>query len=78
MTGHFQYWTEGLVFIGLMLFVVGVPCIAVAVLGTKLIEHIGQFPTKSARLQMSVCVQLLAVEILSFFVLALFFRIFAD
>ena len=78
MTGHFQYWTEGLTFIGVMLFVVGVPCVAVAVLGTKLIDHIGQFPTKSGRLQMVICVQLLAVEIFSFLMLALFFKIFSD
>jgi hypothetical protein len=78
MTGHFQYWTEGLTFIGVMLFVVGVPCVAVAVLGTKLIDHIGQYPTKSAKLQMIVCVQLLAVEIFSFLMLALFFKVFSD
>jgi hypothetical protein len=78
MAAHFQYWTEGLIFIGLMLFVVGVPCVAVAVLGTKLIDHIGQYPTKSAKLQMSVCVQLLLVEIFSFLVLAAFFKIFSD
>jgi hypothetical protein len=77
MAGHFQYWTEGLTLIGVMLFIVGVPCIAVAVLGTRLIDHIGQYPTKSARLQMSVCVQLLAVEIVSFLMLALFFKVFS-
>lgn len=78
MTGHFQYWTEGLTFIGIMLFIVGVPCIAVSILGTKLIDHIGQYPTKSARLQMSVCVQLLAVEIVSFLMLAAFFKVFSN
>ena len=78
MAGHFQYWTEGLTFIGLMLFIVGLPCTAVAVLGTRLIDHIGQYPSKSARLQMVVCVQLLGVEIFSFLMLALFFKIFSD
>jgi hypothetical protein len=78
MTGHFQYWTEGLTFIGLMLFIVGVPCVAVALLGTKLIDHIGQYPSKSAKLQMGICVQLLVVEIFSFLMLAGFFKIFSD
>ena len=78
MAGHFQYWTEGLTFIGLMLFIVGLPCVAVSVLGTRLIDHIGQYPTKSARLQMSICVQLLVVEIFSFLMLAVFFKIFSD
>jgi predicted MFS family arabinose efflux permease len=78
MAAHFQFWGEGLTFIGLMLFIVGVPCVAVSVLGTRLIDHIGQYPTKSARLQMAVCIQLLVVEIFSFLMLAMFFHIFSD
>ncbi len=78
MAEQFQYWREGWVFIAAMLFVVGIPCIAVAVLGTKLIDHIGRFPTKSAQLQMGVCIQLLFVEIFSFLMLALFFHVFSD
>ncbi|MFH0753710.1 MAG: hypothetical protein V2A70_04015 [Candidatus Omnitrophota bacterium] len=74
----FQFWNEGLKFIGVVLVVVTVPCVAVAVLGTRLINHIGQYPSKSARLQMAVCLQLLAVMIVSFSMLALFFRVFSD
>ena len=77
MAEQFQYWHEGIAFVGLMLFVVGVPCVAVSVLGVRLIEHIGQYPTKSARLQMSVCVQLLVIEIVSFAILALFLHVFS-
>jgi hypothetical protein len=75
---RFQYWTEGLIFIGLFSFIVGLPCLMVAILGTRLINHLGQHPSKSARLQMITCVQLLAVEIFSFGVLAIFFHIFSD
>ncbi len=78
MAEHFQYWREGWAFIATMLFIVGSPCVAVAVLGTKLIDHIGRFPTKSAQLQMGVCIQLLVVEIISFLMLALFFHVFSD
>ncbi len=75
---RFQYWTEGLIFIGLFLIIIGLPCLMVAILGTKLINHIGQYPSKSARLQMVVCVQLLLVEMLSFGILAIFYHIFSD
>ena len=75
---HFQYWTEGLIFIGLVLVIVGFPCLMVSILGARMINHIGQFPSKSSRLQMVVCVQLLVVEIISFSILALFFHIFSD
>ena len=74
----FQYWHEGFVFIGLFLFMVGLPCVVTAILGTRLIDNLGQWPSKNARLQMGVCVQLLLVEIFSFFMLAIFFHIFSD
>jgi hypothetical protein len=78
MGERFIYWNEGLVFIGILTFIVGVPCFAVAMLGTRLINHIGRYPTKSARLQMGICIQLLVLEIFSFFLLALFFHVFSD
>lgn len=78
MAERFQFWNEGLAFIGLMFFIVAVPCTAVGVLGVRLINHIGQFPSRSARLQMSICIQLLLIEIFSFIALALFFHVFSD
>ena len=77
MVDHFQYWNEGLTFIALVLVIVGVPCTAVAILGTRLINAIGQYPTRSARLQIGICLQLLAVEIVSFLAFAAFFKVFA-
>jgi hypothetical protein len=78
MAESFQFWNEGLKFIGFVFVIVTVPCIAVAVLGTRLINHIGMYPTKSAKLQIGICVQLLLIEIVTFFMLALFFHIFSD
>lgn len=75
---HFQYWTEGLIFIVVFLFIVGFPCTMVAILGTRLINYIGQYPSKSGRPQMIACVQLLVVEAISFAMLAVFFHIFSD
>lgn len=74
----FQFWGEGFIFIGLFLVMVGVPCFLTAILGSSLIEKIGQYPSRSAKMQMGICLQLLAVEVLGFFMLALFFHIFAD
>lgn len=74
----FEFWQEGFVFIGIFLFMVGVPCLIAAFLGTHLIDHLGQHPSRSGKLQMSVCIQLLITEILTFFMLAMFFRIFSD
>lgn len=74
----FAFWYEGLTFIGIFLFMVGVPCLVVAFLGTRLIDHLGQYPSRSAKFQMNVCVQLLLTEIITFGMLALFYHIFSD
>ena len=75
---RFQYWHEGFVFIGIFLVIVGLPCFFTALLGTRLIDRLGNYPSRSAKLQMSVCIQLLVVEIISFMLLALVFHIFSD
>jgi hypothetical protein len=75
---QFQYWHEGLIFIGLFAFIIGFPCIMVAMLGTKLINYIGQYPSKCARRQMIACLQLFVIELISFAILALFYHIFSD
>lgn len=73
----FQYWQEGFIFIGIFAVVVGLPCFAVTVLGTKLINHLGRYPSKSATSQMNVCIKLLAVELFSFGLLAGVFHFFS-
>ncbi len=74
----FQFWHEGFIFIGFFIFMVGVPCFLIALLGTKLIDNLGQWPSKSARLQMGICAGLLVTEICTFLMLALFFHVFSD
>lgn len=74
----FQFWHEGFLFIGLFMLMVGVPCFLTALLGVRLIENLGQYPSRSARMQMGVCLQLLLVEIFTFLILALFFHVFSD
>ena len=75
---RFEYWYEGLFFIGFFVFLVGFPCIMVAILGPKLIDEIGTWPTRTARAQMKMAIPLLLVEVFSFFMLALFFHVFSD
>ena len=75
---HFEYWNEGLVFIGCFLVMVGFPCLMVGFLGPKLIDEIGTWPTKTAQAQMKMFIPILLVEVVSFGMLAAFFQIFSD
>ena len=74
----FQFWHEGFIFIGLFLVMIGVPCFFTAMLGTRLIDNLGQYPTHSAKTQMGICVQLFIVEVVGFVMLTFFFQFFLD
>jgi hypothetical protein len=73
----FRFWYEGTLFILFFLFIVGLPCFFVAFLGTKMMNDLGNFPTKTAKIQMNIIWKLLLVEIFSFGLLTLFFHIFS-
>lgn len=75
---NFEFWQEGAAFILIFLVIIGLPCVAIGVLGPKLINHIGQHPLRSSRMQMKVCLQLLGIELFSFFLLWAFFDAFVD
>jgi len=75
---RFEYWNEGFLFIGLFMIMVGLPCLLTAILGVKLIDRLGQYPTKSAKLQLGICVQLFFVQVLGITMLAAFFKFFSN
>lgn len=74
----FGYWHEGLIFIVVFSIVLAIPCVAIAYLGSKLIQNLGQYPSKSAKFQIATALPLLGTMILSFGLFALFFHIFSD
>jgi hypothetical protein len=75
---RFEYWTEGFIFIGIFFVIVGLPCIFVGILGTRLIDYIGVHPSKSSPMQLKVTLQLIVVQMISFLILAVFFHMFSD
>ena len=50
----FKHWFEGLEVVGLFLIVVALPCFFIGLWGSKMINDLGNFPTKSAKIQVSV------------------------
>jgi cytochrome c biogenesis protein CcdA len=74
----FTYWYEGFIFILIFSVIMAIPCVAIALLGSKLISNLGQYPTRSARLQLETALPLSGVMILTFGLFILFFHIFSD
>jgi len=65
----FRHWFQGIEMVGLFLIVVTIPCFFVAVWGSKMINDLGNFPTKSVQIQVSAGWKILLVEIVSFFLI---------
>ena len=76
--GKFGYWYEGFIFIVIFTVIMAIPCVSIALLGSKLISNLGQYPSRSAKLQLETALPLLGVMILTFGMFALFFHIFSD
>ena len=71
----FRYWYEGIIFIVVFGALILVPCFLTMVIGSKMVNDLGNFPTKSAQFQRSACWKVFVVEIVAFFFLAVFFHI---
>ena len=72
----FKHWGEGMVFIGLFLVIVGGPCFLIALFGSKMVNDLGNFPSQSAKIQVSAGWKIFLVEFFAFILLAVFFHIF--
>ena len=73
----FRDWYESILFIMVFGTLVLAPCFFTAVVGSKMLNDLGNFPTKSAQIQSSACWKVLIVEIISFVLLAAFFHFFS-
>ena len=73
----FRYWYEGIIFITIFATLVGVPSFFTAVIGSKMLNDLGNFPSRSAQIQSSACWKVLVVEIITFILFAGFFHLFS-
>ena len=73
----FRYWYQGIIFVLIFGFIVGLPCFFVALFGTKMINDLGNFPTKVAKIQVDVLWKIFIVEIVSFVMFTFFYRFFS-
>ena len=74
----FEYWTESIVLILLFFVIILIPCVGVSIMGSKMIDQLGQFPSRAPVIHMSVLLKLSVLEIISFAMLLVFFRVFSD
>jgi len=74
----FKYWYEGLILVFFFFLIIGIPCSFVAIHGSKMINDIGNFPTKTAKIQTRGWYWVIIIEIVSFVLMAVFLRVFSS
>ena len=65
----FRHWFQGLEMIFLFLVVVALPCFFIGLWGSKMINDLGNNPSKSAQIQAAAGWKIFFVEIVSFVLL---------
>lgn len=67
--------SAALVFISIFYFLILIPCIAIGWVGKNLIYRLGQFPSKTPAIQMSILFKLVVIEVVSMSLMLVFFKI---
>ena len=71
-----QDWLGSLIFVGIWLVIIGVPCFFMAMIGKKLIDRIGYFPSQAPVIQMKYLIPLVLLEGATFLLLVGFYKLF--
>ena len=74
---EFNLWGESFIFAIVYAVLIIVPCILVVLLGRKMINQLGYFPTRTPIIQMSIFLKLVIVEVVTFVLLIGFYHFFA-
>ena len=75
---EFNLWRESFIFASVYSFIIIVPCILVAILGKKMINQLGNYPTQTPYIQLDIVLQLIIIEIVTFTLLIGFLQFFSE
>ena len=56
--------------------VIAIPCVGIAWIGWGLLSRLGQYPSKTPAIQLSIVIKLVLLEVVSATLIMLFFQIF--
>lgn len=75
---RFDLWIEGLIFVLIFGMIVLIPCVFIAIFGRKLIDQLGRYPSKAARIHMKALVPVVITEIAAFLFLIGFYLVISN
>lgn len=59
-------------------FVMAVPCIGTIILGSRLMDRLGRYPSKTPVIQINTIAKLVALEVISFGMLTMLYHVLSD
>ena len=65
----FRHWLQGLEIISMFIVAVAVPCFFIALWGSRMINELGNNPSKGTQIQAAASWKIFTVEIISFILL---------
>ena len=71
-------FVAALILLAMFTFVITVPCVGIAILGYKLMDKIGRYPSKTPAFQTNIVVKLFILEIIAFGMLSVLYHLLAD
>lgn len=74
----FDLWSESFVFASIYAVIIIVPCVLVALIGRRLIDQLGTYPSRTPVIQLGVFWQLILIEVVTFSLLIGFFQFFTS
>ena len=73
----FNMWGESFIFLSVYALIILVPCGLITIIGKKMINELGRYPSRSPSIHMSIFMKLVVIEIMTFACLLGFFKIFS-
>ena len=70
-------WVGSIIFCVVFGLIVIIPCIIIAIMGRKMINQMGQFPSQTPIIQMKVFLPLMVLEVVTFASLIGFYNVFS-
>ena len=67
-----------ILFFMIFLAIILIPCIGASLLGKKLIDKLGRYPSKTPIVQLEILFPLIVLEVVSFTLLLSLFKVLAD
>jgi len=67
---------ESLLFISIFLVLIGMPCLGIGIIGVKMMNRLGRWPSKTPAIQMEILIKLVVVEVVALAMMLIFYRLF--